>query len=100
VALPVLEGDIQRGQQGRGGAEGGHRVRLDKGFHDALVHRPQVDALAEIVERAERTGLLATIPDGGDRLDGPLADVLDGGESEADPLRRAGGIGLDGEEGR
>jgi hypothetical protein len=30
VALPVLEGDIQRGEQRGRGAEGRHRVRLDQ----------------------------------------------------------------------
>ena len=43
-------------------------------------------------------GLSATLARGNDRLDRALAHVLDGGQAEADRLRGAGRIGLDGEE--
>ena len=60
----------------------------------------EVDPPAEVVQRDERAGLRSPIADGDDRVDRALADVLDRRQSEADRLRRAGGIGLDREEGQ
>jgi hypothetical protein len=88
------------GQQRRSRAERGHRVRLDERLHDALVHRPQVDATAQVVQRCERSRLVARLASGDDGIDGALADVLDRREAETDPFRHPGDIGLHREEGR
>ena len=100
MALPVLQGNVQGGQQGSGRPQRGNRVGLDERLHDPLVDGVQVHPLAEIGQGAERARLLSAIADGNDRLDRSLAHVLDGGQAKADRLGGARRIGLDREEGR
>ena len=100
MARPVLECSIQGLEQGAGGPQRRHGVGLDQRLDHATVEHVEVDAPAEVVERHERPGLRSPIADGDDRVDRALADVLDRRQAEADRLGRAGGIGLDREEGQ
>ena len=61
-----------------------HGAGLDEAFDHAPVHRAQVDALAEFVERAERAVFQARLDD---RFDRASAYVLDGAEAEAGSRR-------------
>ena len=81
-ARAVLHGAVDHRHQLRAGAfERIHRSGLDEAFDHAPVHRAQIDALAEIVERGERAALGAGLRD---RFDRVRADVLDRAETEAD----------------
>ena len=64
-------------------AERVERAALDEALDDAAVDDTHVDAAAEVRERAEGAALLA---DARDILDGRLADIAHGGESEADGI--------------
>ena len=63
------------------------RAGFDEAFDHAAVHRAEIDALAEIVERSEAAAFRARRDD---RFDGVRADVLDRAEAEANALRRPG----------
>ncbi len=80
----------------RAAAEGVHGSGLDEGLEDALVEEAKVDFFAELPEAGE-----ALLPCclhcgacGDDGFDGVVADVLDGGEAEADGLPLGVTIGV------
>ena len=81
-ALAALHGLVEGGEEsGPGPAERVEGPRLDQALDDPPVDQPQVGAVAEVGESGERPRLLARAHH---RLDGPGANVLDGGEAEAD----------------
>src|SRR5207245_11563014 len=81
--LRFTERMIERGDELRSlGAERVAGARVDQRFDDALVAEPQVDAVAQLHERA--VGCLASTRD--DRGDRDLADVPHGAQPKSDPL--------------
>src|SRR5881275_723889 len=58
-------------------AERIHRAGVNEGFEDALVADPQIDSLAEVEERAERTILRACTDDGIDRGSSDIANTAE-----------------------
>src|SRR5256885_7735594 len=72
----------RRHQLGAVAAQAIARARVDKRLDHALVAEPQVDALAQLHERAVRSVRLAAREDG---LDRARAHVLDRAQAEADP---------------
>jgi hypothetical protein len=79
--LGLLE-DFEHPLAGRAG--GAERAALDQRLDRLLVDRAVVDALAEVPDRAEWAGGLRISARPFDRLDGLVADALDGVEAEAD----------------
>src|SRR5258705_13349233 len=80
--LRFTEGVIERGNElGALAAQRIASARIDQRFDDALVAEPQVDAVAQLHERA--VGCLAPARD--DRRDRALAHVPHGAEPKADP---------------
>ena len=70
-----------------GGAVRAERVAgagLDQAFERLAAHRPQIDALAQVVERGEAPALASRVED---RPHRGLADPFDRGEAETDAFR-------------
>ena len=90
--LGVLNGRVQCSHDCGAGPKAVHGAGLDERLEDALVHQPQVNALAELPKRRERS-LIWFCAGGEDALDGVVADILNGGEAEADGLDFLWGLG-------
>ncbi len=84
--LGALHGLVERGAHLCAATEGVHGAGFDEGFEDALVEQAEVDLFAELPKAGEARlpCCLKCVACGDDGLDGVVADVLDGGETEAD----------------
>ena len=81
--LGFAEGLIQRRHElGAMPAQRVARAGIDQGLDDPLVAQPQVDAVAQLDERAVRRCLTAR----NDRRDRPLTHIAHGTQPKADPL--------------
>ena len=67
----------------RAAAQRIHRATLDQRLQYAFVKQPQVDVLAEFINRLEASQFL---PPGNNRLDRVAADILHSGQTEANSL--------------
>ena len=90
--LRLLHGLVEDGHELRAAAHGIHGAALDQRFEHALVEQAEVDVFAEFKDRFEAAEFLAG---GDDRFDRVAADILHGGEAEADrfAVRREVGVG-------
>src|SRR6185436_7261692 len=79
---PMCRADLRVGPDNRAALQRIARARFDQRLEDALIGQPQVEQLAERMQRrdpaAERRSRLE------DRVDGPFAEPLDRREPEPD----------------
>ena len=83
LALGERDEAVEVGEQRAAVAEGRERAGLGQALQRALVHRLEVDAPAEVLDRGERAVAVAFFHDA---LGGAGADVLDLLQAEADRL--------------
>ena len=89
--LRLLHGFVEHGHELGAAAHGIHGAALDQRFEDAFVEQAEVDVFAEFEDGFEAAEFLAG---GNDRFDGVAADVLYGGQPEADRFAVRSEVGV------